>query len=244
MARAPREDQLQLLDVAELDAQLARLRSENENHPLRGQVGALMNEVAAKALDVTQAREAFAQAEQAYEKAAAKSAELSGVVKEKKDRLNAGIGMDSRELMTLQSEIDTNEQMLDEAFDAEFAALEQVEHWEAEITRLSEEQSQLNGAIVAGRAELEAEIEQIERDAADIRAQRDALYEPLAEPLKKEYERAVARGGLSVIALHPSGRTSGGVQLSPIEVNYIKNADPDNIHISDDYQCIVVLTDV
>lgn len=49
MARAPREDQLQLLQVAELDSHLARLRAADERHPLRAEVGQLMNLVAAKA---------------------------------------------------------------------------------------------------------------------------------------------------------------------------------------------------
>lgn len=243
MARAPREDQLQLLDVAELDAQLARLRTENEQHPLRAEVGEHMNLVAAKALEVANAKKALEQANAILEAAAVRTGELVDVVNEKKSRLHAGIGMDSRELMTLQSEIETNEEMLNEAYEAEFGALETQENQEKQITGLEAELTLLNEKIVTGRSKLEDAIEEIEREADEIRLERDALYEPLAETLKKEYERSVARGGLSVIALHQGGQTSGGVQLSPIEVNYIKNADPEEIHISDDYQCIVVLLD-
>lgn len=243
MARAPREDQLQLLDVAQLDALLARLRSDNEKHPLRAEVGDYMNMVAAKALELTNAKKALEEATAALEAASAKTGELSDIVKAKKERLNAGVGMDSRELMTLQSEIDTNEEMLDAAYEAEFEALEISESQEKEIAGIEAEQKVLNEKIVSGRSELEEAIEEIEREASDIRAERDALYEPLAESLKKEYERSMERGGLSIIALHRNGETSGGVQLSPIEVNYIKNAEPDEIHISDDYQCIVVLLD-
>lgn len=241
MARAPREDQLQLLDVAELDSQLARLRADSEHHPLRTEVGEYMNLVAAKALELTKAKEALADAHKEMTAASDRTGKLVEVIKEKKDRLNSGTGMDSRELMILQSEIETNQDMLDAAFEKEFAALETVETTEEEIAGLEAEQKVLNEKIVVGRSELEAAIEEIELEAGGIRAQRDALYEPLADALKKEYERAVARGGMSVIALHPSGNTSGGVQLSPIEVNYIKNSDPEEIHISDDYQCIVVL---
>lgn len=243
MARAPREDQLQLLDVAELDAQLARLRADNEQHPLRAEVGEYMNLVAAKALELANAKTALEKANKALEETSERADEISQTIKEKQTRLNAGTGMDSRELMTLQSEIETNQHMLDLVFEEEFANLEEVERWEEEVAGLEAEQKLLNEKIVTGRSDLEAAIEEIEREAGDIRAQRDALYEPLAPTLKKEYERALGRGGLSVIALHRNGETSGGVQLSPIEVNYIKNADPEEIHISDDYQCIVVLLD-
>lgn len=243
MARAPREDQLQLLDVAELDAQLARLRTDNDKHPLRTEVGEYMNLVAAKSLELTNAKKALDEANATLGAASAKTAQLGDVVKAKKDRLNAGMGMDSRELMTLQSEIEKNEEMLDVAFEAEFEALEATEALEKDIAGLEAEQALLNDRIVSGRADLEGAIEEIEREADQIRGERDALYEPLAAPLKKEYERSAARGGLSVIALYRNGETSGGVQLSPIEVNYIKNSDPEEIHISDDYQCIVVLLD-
>lgn len=197
MAHAPRSDQLRLLEVAELDAQLASLKTEAERHPLRAEVGAQMNLVAAKA----------------------------------------------RELMEAKETLRATQAELEEASDAEYHLLERVEVAEAEIANIEAQQAVLNEKIVTGRAELEEAIEAIERDAADVRRQRDALYEPLADELKAAYERAQRSGGLTVIALHRNGETSAGVQISPIEANQIKNADPEEIHISEDYQCIVVLLD-
>lgn len=243
MARAPREDQLQLLQVAELDSRLARLRAADERHPLRAEVGQLMNLVAAKARELIEAKTALEDAQQVLNDAERRTAELASVVKGKRERLNAGIGMDSRELLTLQSEIDTNQALLDDASDAEFSALEALEAAEQAILDVEAEQALLNERIVAGRAELEEAIEEIKRESEDVRRERDALYDPLAADLKNAYERAQHSGGLTVIALHHNGQTSAGVQISPIEVNQIKNGDPANIHISEDYQCIVVLLD-
>lgn len=243
MARAPREDQLKLLEVAQLDAQLARLAADNRRHPLRVEVGELMNLVAAKARELSEVRAGLENAEKELAMASAQTADLAAAVAAKEKRLNAGIGMDSRELLTLQSEIETHRGFLDGANDAEFTALEAVETAQAQMRGLEAEQAVLNERIVSGRAELEAAIEEIEREAEDVRRERDALYAPLADALKTEYERAQRSGGLTVISLHHNGQTSGGVQLSPIEVNQVKNADPEEIHISEDYQCIVVLLD-
>ncbi|QOR46417.1 zinc ribbon domain-containing protein [Trueperella pecoris] len=243
MARAPRQDQLQLLQVADIDAHLARLKIHNERHPLRAEVGAQMNLVAAKARELTEAKKTLSEAEKTLEAASARTKELATVIAAKHKRLNEGVGMDSRELLTLQSEIVTNQARLDQANDAEFLALEAVEEAQESIAAIEAEQRLINERIVAGRAELEEEIERLEREAEDLRRERNTLYSPLADELKNAYERAQHTGGLTVIALHHNGQTSGGVQLSPIEVNQIKNADPEQIHISDDYQCIVVLLD-
>lgn len=243
MAHAPRSDQLRLLEVAEFDAQLASLKTEAERHPLRAEVGAQMNLVAAKARELMEAKETLRATQAELEEAGQRTSKLADIVKDKQARLNAGTGMDSRQLLTLLSEIDANKEALEEASDAEYHLLERVEVAETEIANIEAQQAVLNEKIVTGRAELEEAIEAIERDAADVRRQREALYEPLADELKAAYERAQRSGGLTVIALHRNGETSAGVQISPIEANQIKNADPEEIHISEDYQCIVVLLD-
>lgn len=243
MATAPRADQLQLLDVAQLDAQIKRLRKDDESHPLRAEIGKLMNLVAAKSREIAQTEQDLATAEKNLRAASAKTADLADVIAEKEQRLQAGVGMDSRQLLTLQSEIVTQREKLAELTDAEFAALEENENLSVQLTELGTQRDVLNDQIVAGRSELEEASAQIQEEIAQRQNERTALYAPLAAALRQEYERAQATGGLAVIAVHPNGETSGGVQLSPIEVAAIKNADPDQINISDDYDCIVVLLD-
>ncbi|MDO5025617.1 MAG: hypothetical protein Q4E03_03760 [Trueperella sp.] len=243
MATAPRTDQLQLLEVAQLDAQLSRLRRDDERHPLRTEIGELMNLVAAKSRDISQTEQDLATAEKALRSASAKTADMAAAISEKEHRLQSGTGMDSRQLLTLQSEIATQREMLDELTEAEFAALEKTEALETQLAELGAQRDVLNERIVTGRSELEDASAQIQGEIAQLQTERAALYLPLAESLRREYERAQASGGLAVIAVHPNGETSGGMQLSPIEVAAIKNADPDQINISDEYNCIVVLLD-
>ena len=63
MATAPAADQLTLLDVAELDSQIARLERSNVKHPLREKLGTIMNAAAARARDKEAAEKAVVSAE-------------------------------------------------------------------------------------------------------------------------------------------------------------------------------------
>ncbi|QCX46586.1 hypothetical protein EBF03_03540 [Arcanobacterium haemolyticum] len=240
MYQAPRPDQLALLDVAELDAQINRLKRNDKQHPLRADVGETMNLVAAASRDITAAESALAHATEELDHASEESERVRAVVGEKETRFNSGAGMDSRQLLTLQSEIEANKARLDELETAEFAALEAVEAAEKELAAAKERQTYLNAQLVTQRNELEETIGLIHRDISDIELRRESIYNPIADALKRAYEHAKAGGGLSVIALQPDGSTSGGVALSPIEISQIRHSAPDEFHISDDYGCVVI----
>lgn len=243
MATAPRADQLALLKVADYDSAIARLRRDDVRHPLREEVGELMNLIAAQSRDITATEDEIAVAEAELEVASKKTADLASTVTEKEARLNAGTGMDSRQLLTLQSEIETQRQILDGLTEEEFTVLERLESAQEKLATLTEGKRVLNESMVVKRSELEDAITEITADISILQSERDAIYGPLDANLKDEYDRAVKRGGLTVIKLFPNGTTSGGVELSPIEINQIKNGDPERIHISEDYGAIVVLTD-
>ena len=243
MATAPRADQLALLKVAELDAAIARLRRDDARHPLRDEVGELMNLIAARSREVTETEEHLAQVEAELDVASQKSMELAEAIAEKEARFNAGTGMDSRQLLTLQSEIATQRGFLAELTEAEYSLLEQVETVQDKLSGLIAGKRVLSETMVAKRTELEDAVSELHAEINILQGDRDSMYEPLDEDLKSAYDQAVKRGGIAVIKLFPNGKTSGGVELSPIEINQIKNGDPEQIHISEDYGAIVVRAD-
>ena len=243
MAQAPRADQLKMIEVARLDAQIAKLQRSDVKHPLRSELGELMNLIAAKAREIQGNKEALAQVGAELDRLAGESEAAGAAIREKQARLRAGTGMDSRMLLALQSEIATQQQRFEEIADLEYAALEQQEALEAEGESLAAERAALNDQMLRRRVELENAVTDIQGDIAAVRKQREELYAPLAQPLKQAYEKARSRGGLAIIGVHPNGSSTGGVQVSPIEVNQLKKADPNTIWLSEDYDCIVVLLD-
>lgn len=243
MSKAPREDQLKLLDIAELDAQIAKLKKEDTSHPLRSQVGELMNFIAENSCQISANATALDIAQRELDAFSQQVDEIGSIIRAKEALYEAGTGMDSRGLLTLQHEIDQARAKLDQASDAEFEKLEEVEHLDTERAGLESERAELNHKMLEGRVELENAVTDIQASMMRIQAQRDALYNSLDAVLRREYERAASSGGYAVIGLHPNGMSTGGVQLSPIEVNHIKNSDPETIWFSEDYDCIVVLLD-
>ncbi|QJC21652.1 zinc ribbon domain-containing protein [Arcanobacterium buesumense] len=240
MYQAPRSDQLALLDIVELDAQLTRLRRADETHPLRAQIGQLMNTIAALGRDIMETESSLSHIQEALDEASSATEKFRAVVVDKETRLNAGVGMDSRQLLTLQSEIETNHNQLAELEQAEYAELEKLDNAEERIADAQAQQKILNAQLVENRAQLEDDIAVIARDIHDLQLRRESLYRPINDALKHAYERAQETGGLTVIALRPDGTTSGGVGLSPIDVAQIRQAEPDHFHISEDYDCIII----
>ena len=243
MATAPRVDQLQLIEVAERDAEIARLRRSDLKHPLRAEVASLKSRVNAVDQEISATAQSLEQINNDIKQMAQQSSQASKVIHEKKMRLKAGTGMDSRMLLALQAEIDAQQRLIEELDGAEYEAWERQEELEATVARLEAEREQLQDNLLGTRTELENALTAIGADIANVKEKRAALYDPLAPALKQEYERALARGGLAVIGVHPNGTSTGGVQLSPIEVSQLKNAAPDTIWLSEDYDCIVVLLD-
>lgn len=240
MATAPAADQLTLLDVAELDSQIARLERSNVKHPLREKLGTIMNAAAARARDKEAAEKAVVSAEAHLAECETKCMALQEQITEKEAKLNAGTGLTSRDLLVLQQEIEGLREMLSAASDLEFAALEGVEAAQDKVASLGAAIGLLKDDMLPKRAELEDAVAQIQAEQQALRAQRDVLYEPLAEDLKKIYQHSRESGGYAVMALHPNGTTSGGINLSPVEVSQIRALPEEEIYLSEDYDAIIV----
>ena len=240
MATAPAHDQITLLDVAELDRQIARLGREDAKHPLRAELGALIHAAAARARDRDAAAEAVAAAEGRLASAEETSASLRGQIERKEAQLNSGEGLTSRDLMALLEGIAGLRSLLEQAADAEFAALEAEEEAEAEVARIDREIAALKERVLQGRARLEDDVAQIIAQRREIQAERDALFAPLADDLKEAYERARSHGGYTVMGMRPDGSTGAGVRFSPLEVARIRALPDDALYVSEDYDCIVV----
>ena len=233
MATAPAQEQLKLLEVAELDKSIARLDRENEKHPLRQELGALINASAARARDREAAREHAGAARSRLADAEAASASLRDQISDKEAKLNSGVGLTSRDLLVLQEEIDGLRRKLDTASDVEFAALDEVERAEAEVQKLSREIDDVKDKVLEGRARLEDEVASIMAERSRIQAERDAL-------LKNIYEKSRQSGGYAVIGMNATGQTGVGIPFSPVEVAQIKALPEDEIYFSEEYDCIVV----
>ncbi|MGO1591813.1 MAG: zinc ribbon domain-containing protein [Ancrocorticia sp.] len=240
MATAPAADQLKLLEVAELDSQIARLERDNVKHPLREKLATLMNAIAARGRETEAAGEAVkaAQAELAQAEAACEA--FQSQITDKEAKLASGEGLTSRDLVALQEEIAGLRTLLDKASDVEFEALDSVEDKQTQADNLAGQVANLKDEMLRDRSELEDVVGEIQGQQEELGTQRASILDPLSDDLKKIYEHSRESGGYAVLAMHPSGATDGGIHLSPVEVAQIRALPEDQIYLSEDYDAIIV----
>ncbi len=240
MATAPATDQLKLLDVADLDSQIARLERDNVKHPLRETLGAMMNATAARAREKEAAQAAVVRAQEQLTAAENTCQGLQEQITDKEEKLNAGTGLTSRDLLVLQQEIAGLREMLSAASDVEFAALEALESGQNKVAALDSALVLLKETMLTKRALLEDAVSEIQSQQKALAEQRGAIYDPLAEDLKRIYQHSRESGGYAVMELRPDGTTGAGIHLSPVEVAQIRSLAEDAIYLSEDYDAIIV----
>lgn len=240
MTHASRADQLALVEIADFDSRIARLERENAKHPRRQELAALLNTIAAKAREKESAQSAYARAQEALKQAEQNTARMGETIAAKEAKLNSGVGLTSRDLLVLQGEIEAMRKDLNAASDSEFAALETSEAAAQRIAQIDASIAELDERVQSGTAELEKVVAQITSQAEQLRRERQALFSPLNDDLKRIYEHSRASGGYAVIAMYRNGATEAGVQLSPVEVAQIRALPEDEICLSQDYDAIVV----
>ena len=176
MAQAPAAQQRQLLEVAELDTQLARLDTQNSQHPLREELTALLNAQAERGRQKEAALARQSEAEKALAEAEKPVAALQEQIATKDAQLASGEGLDSRGLLTLQEEIAGLREMLEEASDTEFEALSAVEELTEKIQSLESDIATCQDTILARKAELEDAVSEIEAEKKQVSAKREELF--------------------------------------------------------------------
>jgi uncharacterized protein len=242
--KASPEAQLRLLELADLDAELARLEHRRRNLPEHAELSqleqrdrALRDEVA-----TLEAREGDLRREQA--KADADVEQVRSRIGRDRTRLDVGQVSSPRELENLQSEI---ESLLRRQSDLEDVELDVMERLEAVQSRLKE----------AG-----AERATIAADAAAVTARRDVALAELAEQSGKASDRRAAvvgqepadlldlydrlraqHGGVGAAALRRGQCQGCHLSLNTVDLNAIRAADPDDVLRCEECRRILVRTD-
>ncbi len=243
MVYAPRAQQLQLLEVANFDAQINKLRAEIKNAPQHAELLVAKQNIAALKQTLAELNEQRANELELIQNKDTEVEKITAVITGKKTRLQAGVGMDSRELLVLQSEITTVQDKLNAVEEEILESYEKVENLDNCIARTQQDL----GDAQCLEQELQATLAKFSADKTgkieELITQREKIYAPLEAGLKTAYENAKQTGGISIIGLYKSGASTGGIEFSPIEVAAIKAHNPDEIYLSEEYECIVVLLD-
>ena len=223
-----------LLEVQELDTALDQLRHRRANLPAREQLTAVESQLADLASTLTQVqqeRDAVARRQSDFEgelrAAEARVLEIEG-------RMYGGTVSASRDLQAMAGEVESLKRRRSTLEDHILETMDEREPIDAEVQRLEEAQltatgeaDELQSAIAAAEAEINAE----EAKELDARA---ALVADVPAALLEQYERIRSRnGGIGAARLVGTSCSGCHLSLPAVEIDRLTRAKADEVVLCD-----------
>ena len=241
--KAAASDQQRLLDVQALDTRLDQLANRRRTLPEHAALAELETE-----LGVLRDQQVEAETEQSdlareLKKAEGDVDQVRARAERDQQRLDAGQVSSPKELESLQHEIAT---LGNRQGDLEEVVLEIMERLESSQSRSSELAAQQEGAqarVSALTASRDTTTGEIDAETENLQAQRATQAGSLAEDLVALYEKIrEQQGGVGAAELRQ--RRCGGcrLELNNVEINELRDADPDEVMRCDECRRILVRT--
>ncbi|VEG25800.1 zinc ribbon domain-containing protein [Actinomyces howellii] len=244
MTSAPITEQRLLIDLQQLDSQLARLGHERAHLPalshIEHTIKRLKDNKRAAVLAAAALTDARAEATRA-------ETEVDQVVRRAqtlRERLSAGTAA-ARDLSAIQGEIDQLGRRQAVLEDKQISAIESVESAQAQVDELAAQEQEIRAAGRELTAVRDTEFARIDAETAALRARRDELVARISPALLEEYEAVRARtGGLGAVALHDRRLEGAAIEISPAEHARIAAAPADAIIHAEENDVIIVRMDI
>lgn len=239
MAKAAPGEQMRLLDLQVLDGRLRGLDVQAKALKDDPRLPDLHAGVTVAKSDLVVLDTAVSDAQRALTKAEDDVAAVVARIERDEARLNSGTGL-SKDLVALQSEIESLTKRRGDLEDTELVAMEALEDVTAKQAAQRElvanMQSVLDGVLDEVRSKLGAL--KMERDAT--LAERAALAATFAPELLSVYDRALNKYGVGAARLFHGKSEGSGMQLSAGDLADIKKASPESIVFCPDSGAILI----
>jgi uncharacterized protein len=240
--KASPQSQLLLLDLADLDAELARLDHRRRGLPevaelarLEARAAQLKDEIVVTETELGDLAREQGRAERDVDQVRAR-------IDRDRARLDAGQVAAARELASLQSEV---ESLRKRQGDLEEIVLELMERREGLVSRrdeLAAERESLGTETAAVTARRDAAFKEIDEQAGRASERRSQVAAEVPADLLKLYEQIRDSRGVGAAALR-AGRCEGcHVTLSTVDLNQIRTSAPDEVIRCEECRRILVRT--
>lgn len=236
------EQQKLLLDLQKLDQRATRLAHTRSKHPSHG----IIQELSGRADDLRRA--AVAQQAVVYdmERDASQIADDIEKVQARRAKQEGRIERNEvplRDVSAMQHEI---EQMTKRIGDLETQQLEVEERLEAAreaMEAMRKEGEAIIADVEAAQAKFAEDMGGVEDEMRAVAAEREALVATFPSGLLSEYDYARDRNGvLAIIEVRNGDVVSPGAELSPMEMDALRNAPANELYWTEDTYQIVVRT--
>ena len=160
-----------------------------------------------------------------------------------RDLLDSGSITDSKQLQSLESEIESLAKRQRDLEDVELEVMERLEGAQAAVVQLTGEHQEIAEQEERLAGEVDAAQAEVAEERTGVEAERSRLVSTVPEDLLKLYEKVRAdHAGVGAARLH-RGRCEGcRLELPPTEIADIKAAAADEVIRCEECRCILVRT--
>jgi predicted nucleic acid-binding Zn-ribbon protein len=235
-------DQVRLLDVQALDTRLNQIDHRRRNLPEHAQLAEAQRRADSVRDQLIAAQPEAGDITRELAKAEADVELVRQRAARNQSRLDAGAGS-AKDMQALQHELESLARRQSDLEDVELEVMERSELAQATVARLDAEQREVTEAVEKLRQARDAAVSELDAEAERVRAEREEIASGLDQGLMALYEKVrEASGGVGAAALK-GGRCEGcRLQLTPIDLNRIRAASPDEIVRCEECRRILVRT--
>lgn len=239
MAKAPVEQQMKLLELAEIDGKLRGLDVQAKAFKEDPRLPDLHAGATTAKSDLVVLETEVSDLGRKLKKAEDDVAIVTARIAKDDLALHSGTGL-SKDLLALQNEIESLKKRQSDLEDVELEAMDALEdatsRRDAQLALIAQMQSVLDGVVDELRSKLGGL--KLERDASlGERAQLAATFQA---PLLASYDRDLSKYGVGAARLFHGTSEGSGMQLSPGDLAEIKAAAPDDVVFCPDSGAILV----
>jgi len=240
--KASPQQQLRLLELADLDAELARLDHRRrtlaelaEVEQLDAREAQLRDEIVAAETEISDLTREQNKAEADVEQVRARS-------DRDRKRMDAGQVSSPRDLSNLQSEIESLHRRQSDLEEIVLDIMERREAVDSRLSALSAERAQLGGERTDAVTRRDSALAEISEQAEKVAERRSAIATEVPEDVLALYERMRKQHEVGAAALR-RGRCEGcHLALNTVDLNRIRAAEPDEVIRCEECRRILVRT--
>lgn len=237
------QHQVQLLDLQKLDQRAAQLAATRQKHPSHG----IVNELSGRAEDLRRA--AVAQQAVVYDlerEATQIATDIERVVTRRalqEGRIERN-EVPLRDVSPMQHEIESMSKRIADLENQQIDIEERLDAARQAMGAMQTEGAAIVADVEAAKARFAEDMGDVDEKLRRVAEQREVLAASLPASLISEYDYARSRNGvLAVIEVRNGNVMTAGADLSPVELDSLRQTPPTELFWTEDTSQIVVRTD-
>lgn len=241
--KAQPEAQETLLEVQACDTRLAQLQHRLDTLPQTAELQQVRERKERLRKEIVAAETIVSDLEREQLKADADVDLVRERSRKDRELLDSGSITDSKQLQSLESEIQSLAKRQTDLEDVELEVMERLEGAQAAVVQLTGEHEQVTAEEARLAGEVHAAQDEVAEERASVDAERVELVARVPEDLLKLYEKIRAdHAGVGAARLYRGKCEGCRLELPPTEVSEIRAAAPDEVIRCEECRCILVRT--